>query len=474
MIELIHRTDLSPKQTNYVGTLQFSANALMVVLDDVLDFAKIEAGKLQVHTHTCAPKTLVREVVELFHARGELKGLRLDHSVADDVPEKIRVDSDRLRQILSNLLGNAVKFTDSGSVRVSVSVVGRDEEQCRLRFEVADTGAGIPESAIKQLFEAFSQVDGSFTRKHGGTGLGLAICRKLTQLLGGTIGVESELGKGSRFWFEVPAEHSMSMSSASVLATAATPDLAEKFTGRGLRILVADDNPVNTEILRELVTILGCEVDCVDDGYAAVRAVSEREYTLVLMDCQMPGLDGYEATRMIRAGESNERHLPIIAATAHAFESERARSLQAGMDDHLPKPITIRALAAIIERWSQPVTPGSVAAPAQRPATNEQAALPVLDPEVHRSATVIRVFMNHTPQQLERIQQAIQCSNVQELTQAAHRLKGSCMMFGAARMAQLCLDLERGTGDPNALFVTLTEEHSQLLLALAQNSEPQT
>lgn len=478
MLELLHRTELSAKQAKHLGTLQSSAQALMAVLDDVLDFAKIEAGKLKVRSDRCDPRALVNEVVELFQARSELKGLSLSSSIADDVPWRVHLDKDRIRQILSNFVGNAVKFTETGSVTLHLGVVAVNDHDCQLKFEVRDTGPGIPQDAISYLFEAFSQVDGSVTRKQGGTGLGLAICRKLAVLLGGTVGVESELGKGSCFWVQVPTELA---SSTPSLSPSAVPDASQSttsFAGRGIRILVADDNPINREILGELLTALGCDFDCVDDGHAAVRAVEQRAYSLVLMDCQMPGLDGYEATRQIRLQEAGARHVPIVAATAHAFESERGKTAAAGMDDHLPKPISMQSLATMIARWvPEDLNPKHSAAPGigqpplkpERPeqsATRDRPEKPVLDPEVPRSAAVVRVFKAHVPEQLERIRRAISAASREELAQAAHRLKGSCTMFGAPRMAEICLDLERGTGDATILIDRLVEEHEGVLAQL--------
>jgi signal transduction histidine kinase/DNA-binding NarL/FixJ family response regulator len=463
MIELMFRTELSTKQGKYIGTLQASANALMNVLNDVLDFAKIEAGKLQVHVGTCLPNVLVGEVVELFRPRAQLKGLHLEWVIADDVPHKIRIDSERLRQILSNLVGNAVKFTDSGQVSLGVSVASFSESKCELRFEVVDTGIGIPETSLPQLFEAFSQVDGSLTRKHGGTGLGLAICRNLAQLLGGQIGVISQVGHGSRFWLQVPADLvSDGVSSLSSLQLRGPTEL-QNMAGRGIRILVADDNPVNCEMVAEMLTALGCEVDCVEDGYKAVEAVEQRQYAMILMDCQMPRLDGYEATRQIRK-RANGR-IPIVAATAHALASERERSLAAGMDDHLAKPITLAALSATVNRWiGGDASAMSRYAAEERP--NSDSGSPSLDPSVNRSPNVVRVFMKYVPGQLERISQAIASGNGEELVQAAHKLKGSCTMFGATRMAQLCLNLERGKGEPGALCSALVAEHASVLTEL--------
>jgi signal transduction histidine kinase/CheY-like chemotaxis protein len=468
MIELLRRTELSGKQPKYVGTLESSANALMLVLNDVLDFAKIEAGKLEVHASNCLPKVLVREVVELFQARAELKGLNLVSEIAEDVPTRVRVDQDRLRQILSNLVGNAIKFTEAGHVRISVGLASGAASTSELRFEVEDSGIGIPPEATPQLFEAFSQVDGSLTRKHGGTGLGLAICYRLTQLLGGQIGVRSEVGQGSCFWLQIPAEPAGASERAPSSANFESSNPAQDSSLRGIRILVADDSPVNCEIISELLAILGCEVDCVDDGHGAVRAVSEREYAMVLMDCQMPGQDGYEATRQIRANESGQRHIPIIAATAHVFESERQRALAAGMDDHLPKPITMRDLTAMLRRWVPVGHNQTVLSLTEKQQATSQPLSSSLDPDVHRSENVVSAFMTHVPQQLERIEQAIRGADSKELSQAAHRLKGTCLMFGAPRMADVCLDLERGNGDPHTLCEALNDEHARVLAELTR------
>lgn len=470
MIELMRRTDLSASQAKHIGTLQSSANALMAVLDDVLDFAKIEAGKLQLHTGSCSPRTLAREVIDLFQARAELKGLLLGCVVADEVPNKVRVDRERLRQILSNLVGNAIKFTDTGQVMLKVSSPECTELRCQLRFEIVDTGVGIPESAVSHLFEAFSQVDGSHARKHGGTGLGLAICRTLVNLLGGQIGVQSELGKGTCFWLQIPTE-TTAADGASSAALVAQRDLTSSADAKknGARILVADDNQVNCEIMSEFLASLGYEVDCVDDGYKVVTAVEQREYALVLMDCQMPGQDGYEATRQIRSRATGSRRLPIIAVTAHALASERDKSLAAGMDDHLTKPITMAALASTVNRWLAPATTACSPSVKDEPAS-EQSGFS-LDPEVVRSPGVVRVFQQTVPAQVERIVQAVRSRDTEALSRAAHKLKGGCSMFGAAKMAKLCLSLEQQAGDLDALCEALVAEHARVLGELERTAE---
>ena len=351
---------------------------------------------------------------------------------------------------------------------VRISAVRRTTGSCELKFEVEDTGIGIPAAATPQLFEAFSQVDGSLTRKHGGTGLGLAICHKLTQLLGGQIGVESEVGKGTCFWLQIPVMPCGTSKAAPASTQVEAAHSVLEGSLHGIRILVADDSPVNCEIISELLTILGCEVDCVNDGRGAVRVVSEGNYAMVLMDCQMPVMDGYEATRQIRAREAGQRRTPIIAATAHAFESERQRAVAAGMDDYLPKPITLSSLSAMVYAWAQGGQ--SHPTPDDQHQAPSQAAPSSLDPDVYRSAGVVRAFMNDVPQQLERIKQAVRCADREEVSQAAHRLKGTCLMFGAPGMADVCLNLERGSGEPNALYAALVAEHARVCAELAGTS----
>jgi CheY-like chemotaxis protein len=275
------------------------------------------------------------------------QGLKLDAALAPEVPIWLRGDPSRIGQILLNLVGNAIKFTQQGSVRISVSHRALEDSEIELRFEVADTGTGIPANVLPSLFSPFTQADSSVSRKYGGTGLGLAICKQLCLTMGGDIGVESEVGHGSRFWFTVRCRlgqpHEVS---APSLQPAMAPDAAE------VKILVTEDNPVIRSLIIKLLAKRGYEADQVDNGRKAVEAVRSRPYDLVLMDMQMPELDGISATKAIRALSGPGRNVPIIALTANALVGQRETCLAAGMNGFLTKPIQPDALYDAISRWA--------------------------------------------------------------------------------------------------------------------------
>ncbi len=463
MIELLSRTVLDEKQRRYLSTLQTSAGGLMSVLNDILDFSKIEAGKMELREENCRVRALVDEVTELFAARVELRGVQIEAKVEADVPSQVEADTERVRQVLSNLVGNAVKFTERGSITVRASVEENQGQVFQLRFEVIDTGIGIEPAVQGKLFEAFSQVDGSLTRKHGGTGLGLAICKQLVVLMKGRIGVTSEAGRGSTFWFVLPLRRLESTGSLA-LPTLSTRPLAlapSSKTGASRKILVAEDNPINQEVIREVLSDLGYEAYVVENGAQALTALEQESYPLVLMDCQMPELDGYGAAREIRRREAGARHIPVIAVTAHAFEGERQKALAAGMDDYVTKPISPSILSEVIERWwpkahSDPESGerlASIKVEAAQPAADT--APPALEPSVRRSDAVARVFLKYVPEQIVSIGKAVEAGDVATLNGAAHKLKGSCLAVGVPRMAQLCHALEEGNGDAKVLFTEL-------------------
>jgi signal transduction histidine kinase/CheY-like chemotaxis protein len=349
--ELLMGTPLTPVQEHYVRTAHRSAHALLTLIDDVLDLSRIEAGKLTLRDDDVDLRALVDEVVDLVAVTAGDKPLVLSCTVTPPVPRRVRVDPSRLRQLLVNLLHNAVKFTDRGTVELAVSVRGGTPARPQLRFQVRDTGIGIADDQLNSIFDAFAQVDASSTRRHGGSGLGLAIVRDLARLMGGEVGVESRLGAGSTFWIDLPLVTAADPPAAAAAEASRGSDDAG--AAQDAVALLAEDDPVNRMVGQEMLKMLGCEVDVVDDGAAACAAVAARRYDIVFMDCHMPVMDGFEATRRIRQAEGGVgRRLPIVALTADALAGDRDRCLHAGMDDFLTKPASSGQLAAMIERWT--------------------------------------------------------------------------------------------------------------------------
>ena len=343
--ELLIGTPLTDAQRRYALTAHRSATALLALIDDVLDLSRIEAGKLVLHPGPVDLRALVAEAVDLVTLVARDKPVRLACSVAPELPAQVLADPLRLRQLLVNLLHNAVKFTDQGRIDLAVSVVDAAGAP-RLRLSVRDTGIGIAADQLATIFDAFTQVDGSSTRRHRGSGLGLAIVKDLSDRMGGEVHVESQVGQGSHFWIDLP------LIEADGGQAPAAPPPAE-VDSLVISVLLAEDDVVNQMVAAEMLKVLGCEVDVVDDGDAACRAIAGQHYDIVFMDCHMPVMDGYEATRRVRAqGRRNDRHLPIVALTADSLAADRQRCLDAGMDDFLTKPVSTSQLSAVIERWT--------------------------------------------------------------------------------------------------------------------------
>jgi CheY-like chemotaxis protein len=354
MADLLMSTPLTDEQREFAGTIHRSGDHLLTLINDVLDFSKMEAGKLRLEQADFALRPLLRDIVALFRERVTAKGIALRLDVSDDVPDGLRGDQHRLRQILTNLVGNAVKFTDAGHVEVRVSrVEPAPPGGIALRVDVRDTGIGLTPEAGARLFAPFEQVDGSLTRRFGGTGLGLVISKRLCELMDGAIGLNSTLGAGSHFWFEVRLSAAAAEpADARHVAPPGDGDALLDTLPQGLRILVVDDTPVNVTVARNMLTRLGQQVDVATSGTAALEAMRATTYDLVLMDCQMPDVDGFEATRRHRRRETPSRRLPIIALTAQALQGDREQCLAAGMDDYVTKPIRTAELRRVLERWT--------------------------------------------------------------------------------------------------------------------------
>ncbi|QIE43203.1 response regulator (plasmid) [Rhodobacteraceae bacterium SC52] len=362
MLAALENTKLTKSQQTNVDVAMSSANSLMTILNDILDMSKIEAGRLDIQPEPFELAVLVESVVKLHSQNAHAKGLSLTYDIDNNVPEWVNSDEGRLRQILVNLVGNAVKFTLKGGVRLSVAAVSAQQgEKIRLRFSVSDTGIGIPMEKHDQVFESFNQLDASYTRRFGGTGLGLSISQSLAKLLGGTLSFESKVNVGSTFSLELPvklAEH------ADVeQATEAEAYLAP------MRILVADDNSINLVVAESMLEILGQSGDFVENGQEAVSAAETKHYDVILMDISMPVLDGLEATRRIRALGGDYADIPILALTAHAGPDEKAKCVQAGFNDILTKPVSCAVLRDTLVRWQTLKATSDATLPPSEPET---------------------------------------------------------------------------------------------------------
>jgi len=347
MLDFVLRTNLSSEQRQHLGYARESARAMIGLLNDVLEHSKAEAGRLELDETDFAVREVVEGAVATFIAQAAEKGIGLNATVDPDVPAFLKGDPARVRQVVINLVSNALKFTQTGSVRASVSLESQCEQNCVLHFLVADTGPGIPPEKQAMIFEAFSQGDGSITRRFGGTGLGLTICRDLVKLMGGRIWVESEPGHGSTFHFTA------GFAPSPVKAKAEPPPEPPPMVGGPLRVLIAEDNLINQKLLAQMLKIGGHSFEIAENGEQAVSRFCESRFDLILMDVQMPGMDGLEATRRIRAlaGSSGPR-LPIIGVTAGASAAELATCVASGMDSCISKPISIHEMEQLLARIS--------------------------------------------------------------------------------------------------------------------------
>jgi len=347
-LQLLQDSELSESQQEFVSIAYNSGEALLTLLNDILDFSKIEAGKLDLEYIPFSLRQIVKELNVLLHNKAKEREVKLVSDFDDKVSTVIKGDPVRMRQILANLMTNAIKFTEDGEVKVKVSMLDGDNKSTRLRIEVIDTGIGIPEEAQRKLFNSFTQADGSTTRKYGGTGLGLAIVRQLVTMMHGRLGVDSELGKGSCFWveiaFEIVDDVQLEEKKDNVQVEA---DLSGK-------ILLVEDNPVNQIVARKILEKIGVDFEVVNNGQEAVdRLGKEHDFDIVLMDCQMPVLDGYQATSEIRNREKNEgiKRITIIAMTANAMEGDKEKCLAVGMDDYVAKPVKVVEIKAVLHEW---------------------------------------------------------------------------------------------------------------------------
>ncbi|MCP1337521.1 ATP-binding protein [Futiania mangrovi] len=350
MAELLRESRLNARQKRFVDIILRSGRGLLEIINDILDLSKIEAGKMELEATDFDLHEAVTDVIDLFGETARSKGLELTLDMTDEVPQHVSGDTVRLRQVLTNLISNALKFTGEGGVHVAVSQDADDP--FGVVFSVRDTGIGMSEDALGRIFEAFTQAEQSTTRKFGGTGLGLTISRQLVEMMGGDIGVESREGEGSRFWFTARFAEAGALAAALETADGRDGTSAGAAAGLGgMRVLVAEDNPVNQVVALESLAILGIDADIVENGREAVQAVARERYDVILMDMEMPEMDGLTAAREIRAALNGAKGAKIIAMTAHDGEEERQKCRDAGMDDYISKPFSLARLRETLERW---------------------------------------------------------------------------------------------------------------------------
>lgn len=449
--DLLLDTGLDPEQKHFSETVRTSAESLLTIVNDILDLSKIEAGRLAFEKIDFDLPCVISDVIELLSHRASAKGLVLETEVVDDVPAHLHGDPGRLRQVLLNLVGNAIKFTERGKVRITAANARREGQHAVIRFSVIDDGIGIPPESRENVFNAFAQADNSTTRKFGGTGLGLTISRQLVEMMGGEIGLVSEPGAGSTFWFTAnfmvlpagktaPAGRKADKKNGNGSSAAAIPPKASTRAGK-YRVLLAEDSPVNQMVALHQLQKLDCDVTVAANGREAVDALRADAYDVVLMDCQMPVMDGYEATAEIRGMEGPNRDVKIIAVTANALAGEREKCLKKGMDDYLSKPFRIEELRCVLEA----VMGG---APAARRTPDPAAAEPLGAEEIAQLMDesggtdlfekLVALFRGTASTLLLDMENACDRRDFPAIERAAHKLKGSCSNFGAKPMLSLC------------------------------------
>jgi PAS domain S-box-containing protein len=454
MTGLALETELAHDQREYLELVKSSAEALLGLVNDVLDFSKYEAGKLGLDCVEFSLRTLLRDVLRPLALRASVSGLAFESTVEDQVPDRVVGDPLRIGQVLRNLAGNAVKFTNEGKVLVNVRLEFKDASKVTLWFSVADTGIGVPAEKHRLIFEPFTQADGSTTRKFGGTGLGLSISSGLVELMGGRIWLESEEGRGSTFYFTLPLEIAGAREAGAGAPTFS--QTGENGAKRKLRILVAEDNSVNQRLATRLLEREGHSVSIAGSGQEAIDILEQRQrehapFDLILMDVQMPDLDGLQATARIREKERAwGGHVPIVAMTAQSAESDRVRCLESGMDAYVTKPVNVPELMKMIESvvpggksMNADITPQEPSVEAQLQQLDVSLALSRVGGDVDLLKEVVDLFLDDYPSTFERIRGAVESRDPLALEHHAHSLKGSVSTFGAQRAFEAAFALEK-------------------------------
>lgn len=446
--DLLFDTQLDEEQTESVKAINSSAESLLILLNDILDFSKIEAGEMALENVAFNIRHTVEEIVSLIKNQAEDKNIELTYNFAPSVPEYAMSDSTRIRQILTNLISNAIKFTQEGSISIDVSTKLSGTKPT-LYFRVEDTGIGIPKDKLEAIFLKFTQADESTARRFGGTGLGLTISKTLVEMMGGQIGVDSILGEGSTFWFELPLVRARE---ELIQKNDTTERSYQKFDGEGLRVLVVDDHPVNLMFARKILKKLGIDrIQLANSGEEAFEYTQVAMYDAIFMDCQMPGMDGFQTTQAIRSMHKGRAlHTPIIAVTANAMKGDRERCIEAGMDDYLSKPIKPANLSEVIAKWikarpaddkiQKPLPPSGildhVILDENAPLDLEHFNFMFEDSTVQEIQELIDLFNEQALLSIDSLEKNCLDGPQEEWKKSAHKLKGSAANMGAVYLSK--------------------------------------
>jgi len=484
MTGLLLDTELTDEQRQYAETIRASGETLLALINDILDLSKIEAGKLALEVLDFDLRSLCDDLVGTLTVHAAKRQIGMSCIVSPEVPTLLRGDPGRLRQVLVNLVGNAIKFTSKGEVAVRVTLEREQGQSVVVRFSVVDTGIGIAADKLGVLFKEFSQVDASITRKYGGTGLGLAISRQLTLLMGGTIGVQSEEGRGSEFWFTSCFERQPTVEAIARRLSEQSPPLAirqdlPKRSRASIRVLVAEDNITNQQVALAILRKIGIRAETVDNGREALDALKRTPYDLVLMDVQMPEMDGMEATRAVRsAGDGTlNPNIPIIAMTAQTMQGDREKCLAAGMDDYIAKPVTPAGLSVLIEKWlakldamdgtsgpspvyDWPPRQGSdPRAAAGNEDFGESELLARLANDRALARAVLLSFLEDIPKRIEALNGFLDKRDAKGVALQAHTIKGAAAAICGKGLTNVAFELEQAgkVGDFEAVVAKFSE-----------------
>ncbi|MEO8501389.1 MAG: ATP-binding protein, partial [Vicinamibacteria bacterium] len=442
MLELLSMTHLDDSQRATLEVVRDSGKSLQRIIDDILDFSKIEAGKLKVSPEPASIAKAVEGVFHLYSGNASAKGLLLNYSVDARISPSLLIDPLRLRQILNNLVSNAIKFTEKGSIHLKAELAGRENGHDRVRFSVQDTGIGVSPEDQRRLFEPFAQASGPSSPQSGGTGLGLTICRRLATLMGGSIEMTSEVGKGTTMILEL----SLPMATPEAAAPAETlvkmrrtaPDAAQA-EAEGTLVLVADDHPTNRLVLLRQVSALGYAVECAKDGLDALAMWKSGRFRLVITDCNMPVMDGYELARNIRRieGEKGSARVPIIACTAIALGGEADTCLAAGMDDYIAKPVGLKNLATKLDKW--------LPLPSEVALLDRSVLSGISGGDAATEQEILTDFRRVNDEDAARLKDAVAAADLGAVRQGSHRILGASRSVGAVALATVCERLERAS-----------------------------